>query len=116
MPIARGAKGQPGVLGIPGKRFGAARFGTSHPFRSQAFSTSSLWLTGTTRDAGAAPLGNCIVHLFTTQDDRLIKEDVSDVNGNFTFQILVGGPFYIVAFNAGPPVLSGASSYILQGV
>ena len=87
------------------------------PFRSPNFSTSNLTLSGVTRNASGAALGSCVVQLFTTSDDKLVKEITSDpTTGAYSIDILVTGPFYIVAYKAGAPDVSGTTVNTLLGV
>jgi hypothetical protein len=86
------------------------------PFKSAKFSTSSLFLTGVTKDSTGTPLGSCVVQLFTTADERFIKETTSDsVTGAYSFDILVTGPFFIVAYKAGSPDVAGTTINTLLG-
>lgn len=126
MPIAIGGiqgqrRGAGGVLAIPGRRFGGYQYSPQAykrvlPFRSPPFDTSSLWLSGVTRDSAGAILGSCVVQLFRTEDDSYQGQTFSDATtGAFTFQILEGGPFYIVAYKAGGPDVAGTTVNTLVG-
>lgn len=66
-------------------------------------------ITGVTRDNTGAALGNCRVMLFTTSDKMLVAEMVSDASGNFTFEVLPGGPYFYVCYLVGPPDKAGTS-------
>lgn len=68
-------------------------------------------ITGTTRDGAGAPLGNCDVRLFRTNEDVLVAEGVSDGAGAFTLFVDTGnsGHFYLVAYLAGSPDRAGTS-------
>lgn len=104
MPISRGQRGQPGVLAIPGDRFGRLR-----PFRSSRLSTKNEIISGVTRDASGAPLGSCTVQLFRTPSDVLAQEQISDASGNYLFENPGSGPFYIVAYKQDAPDVAGTS-------
>lgn len=126
MPINIGRKGVGAILANPAMR---ARFGRSSnrggsfvvppgtlAWRSPPFSTSALWMTGVTRDSAGAVLGSCAVDLFRTESDTKVAATVSDpTTGVYTFQILVGGPFYIVAYKAGSPDVMGTTVNTLVG-
>lgn len=66
-------------------------------------------LTGTTRDSGGAPLGNCKVSLFNTADVE-IAETVSDGAGAFAFALGANsGTYYLVAYLPGSPDVAGTT-------
>jgi hypothetical protein len=116
-------KGSPNVLGMPGRRFGAAKPNVANaltaigrPFRSPNFSTSSLYITGVTRNSTGVALGSCVVDLYRTENESWIANTTSDGSGNYSFQILVGGPFFIVAYKAGGPDVFGTSVNTLVGI
>lgn len=117
MPIGRaGAKGQPGTLAMPGRVVGLGsagpQFGHSFGkmrFRSPRFATTSVFITGVTRDGTGTPLGSCVVQLFRAWDDVFIEETVSDGSGNFSVRASGSGTFYIVAYKAGAPDLAGTT-------
>ena len=112
MPTNRGGgmKGAGGVLAIPGRRFGGRKFGASpEPFRSPPFSTSALYISGVTRDSVGNPLGGCKVELFCSGSDIYVGDTVSDGSGNYSFQVLKSGPFYLVAYKAGSPDVAGTT-------
>lgn len=67
-------------------------------------------VSGVTRDANDAALGNCIVHCFATDDDRELGQTVSDGSGNFSIQIASNGwACYLVAYLAGTPNRAGTT-------
>lgn len=115
MPIASGAIGHPGVLGIPGAaaRRGIGIEGSSvrplRKFRSVPLATSNPVLTGTTRDSADAPLPGCVVKLFRTVDDVFMAQTTSDGAGAFTIHALGSGPFYLVAYLAGGTDVAGTT-------
>ena len=122
MPIASGAKGRVNALLAPRGGYRARSFdGQSAesggrvmggfgsrtqnedldgeaimPFRSQPFSTLSLYVTGTAkdRDTLAAVVG-ATLHLFRTSDDIEVDQATSDGSGNFTLRTAGTGPFYV---------------------
>ena len=104
MPISRGARGHPGVLAIPGDRFGRL-----HPFRSPKLSTTTEIISGVTKDSAGASLGSCVVQLFRTPSDTLVAEITSDASGNYSFSNPGSGPFYVVAYKAGSPDVAGTT-------
>lgn len=106
MPIARSRVGA-----IPGDRFLRG-----HPFRSPKLSTKNETISGVTRDSVGAALGSCIVQLFRTPSDTLVAELTSDGSGNYRFENPGSGPFYIVAYKAGAPDVTGATANTLTAV
>jgi hypothetical protein len=104
VPIIKGQCGRPGVLAIPGDRFLRTR-----PFRSRPLSTKNEVISGVTRDAAGAPLGNCVVKLFRTPSDILAAATMSDASGNWSIDNPGSGPFYTVEYKAGVPDVAGTS-------
>lgn len=125
MPISVGRKGVAAAVANPalGARLGRSRnvgaslsVGGDLAFRSPPFNATSLYISGVTRDSTGAVLGGCVVQLFRTSDDAIIAEQVSDGStGAYSFPILVGGPFYVVAYKAGTPDLAGTTVNTLTG-
>ena len=111
MPIAKGQRGQPGVLAMPGDRFGKL-----HPFRSPKLSTKNETISGVTKDSAGAALGACMVQLFRTPSDTLVQEVVSDASGNYSFDNPGSGPFYVVAYKQGSPDVAGTTVNTLTAV
>ena len=111
----------PGIVAIPGRRFGAARpnkygqFVRSKPFRSKSFSSRQLTIAGVTKDSSGVALASCTVQLFRTSDDAFLSDVVSDFAGNYLFYPLETGPFYIVAYKAGAPDVAGTTVNTLVG-
>jgi hypothetical protein len=85
------------------------RFGRNTPFRSKNFSTRNAMITGVTKDSAGAALGGATVQLFRTLDDAFRSEVVSDGSGNYVLYPDVTGPFYLVAYKAGAPDVTGVS-------
>lgn len=110
----RGSR-SPGIVGMPGKRFGAARpnlAGTitvqAKPFRSQ-LGTLNMMLAGVSRDSTGAPLAECQVLIFRTEDRSFVGETMSDINGNWSISMMKGGPFFFVEYKVGTPDVFGTS-------
>jgi hypothetical protein len=74
-------------------------------------------LTGITRDATGAPLGNCVVHWFDATTDRLYYQTTSDANGAFEFREAGQPPnaYYLVAYKPGSPAVAGTTVNTLVG-
>ncbi len=66
-------------------------------------------LQGMTKNLVGAPLAGATVKLFRTSDDSIQSSVVSDAWGYYVVEMTVPGPFYIVTFHAGPPLLGGVS-------
>ena len=111
----------PGIVAIPGKRFGAAspnaygQIVRSKPFRSKSFSAKRVIITGVTKDSSGVVLASCIVQLFRTSDDAFQSESVSDSDGRYLLYPIVTGPFYIVAYKAGATDVAGTTINTLVG-
>lgn len=113
MPISRGAKGMPGILAMPGRTkplngetprsFGKKRF------RSPSFSTSSVFVTGVTKDSAGAALAGCTVQIFRTWNDEFLGETISDGAGNYSIRAHGTAPFYLVAYLAGGTDVAGTT-------
>jgi len=85
-------------------------------FSFQQTGFSSFTLSGVSRDSTGAILGNCVIDLFLTGTDILQQSTVSDAAGNFWFSLMAPGPYYIVAYKAGSPDVTGATANTLQPV
>lgn len=72
-------------------------------------------ITGITRDANGAALGNCRVELFRTIDDSPVSQTTSDANGNFVIPASDLFQHYLVAYKAGGTDVSGTSVNTLTG-
>lgn len=112
----------PGIVAIPGKRFGAPRptradvFAvSSKPFRS-AGGRLNMTLSGTSRDASGAPLAACRVLIFRTEDNSFVGETASDASGAWSVSMMKGGPFFLVEYKAGAPDVAGTSANTLVPV
>jgi len=110
MPIAKGQRGRPGILAIPGDRLLRG-----HPLRSKPAARNAS-LTGISRDNTGAALGGCTVKLFRTWDDVMIASAVSDGSGSYTLFPASSGPYYLVEYKAGAPDVAGTSRNDLVAV
>lgn len=97
----------PAIVGTAASAFG---------WETAAVGEKSLLISGVTRDQGGAPLGLCAVHLFRTSDDAEIAQTTSAANGSFSFAAATGVAYYIVAYLAGSPDVTGATVNTLTGV
>jgi len=67
-------------------------------------------LTGITLDAGGAPLGNCTVNLFRTDNKEWIATTISDGSGNYSFTVgLDQGYYFCVGYQDGAPDVFGTT-------
>lgn len=73
-----------------------------------------LRMSGVSRDCAGAALGSVRVMLFTTPDNRYVQETTSDGSGNWSMDIFVSGPFYLVEYKAGSPDQAGTSVNTLE--
>lgn len=120
MPTNRGGgiRGGPGVLAIPGRRFGAPKLTTlsTKPFRSRPFDAVTRLIVGVTRDSTGVALGGCTVQMFRSTDDAYMGETVSDGSGNYTLTSPGNFNLYLVAYKTGAPDLAGTTVNTLLGV
>lgn len=110
MPIFSGGRGVPGILGVP-----ALDRMQRSAFRSQHLNATSLYISGVTKDSTGTPLGNCAVALFQAGSNALVASTISDTAGNYSFAVLVAGPFFAVAYKAGSPNTAGTTVITLTG-
>ena len=74
-------------------------------------------ISGVTKDSTGTPLAGCTVQLFYTATDKIADEKVSDASGNYEFRSAAPAVnFYIVAYKAGSPDVTGATVNTLVGV
>lgn len=66
-------------------------------------------LVGVSRDSAGAILGSCIIDLMYTAGDVLHLTTTSDASGNFRFDTMPNGPFYLVAYKPGSPDVAGTT-------
>lgn len=75
-----------------------------------------LRVFGVTRNSAGAVLPACSVDLFQTMDDKLVDRAVSDANGNYEFRTAaVDLQYYVLAYKAGSPDVSGTTVNTLIG-
>lgn len=76
-----------------------------------------LLISGVTKDSSGVILGSCTVTLFRTDDDLKIDEVVSDATtGQYLFTTAGHAEnYYIVAYKAGSPDVSGTTVNTLTG-
>jgi hypothetical protein len=104
MPINIGQVGVAGPAALPFRHKPVRNL-----FRSPKFSTSNTKISGVTRDSANAPVANCRVELFMTFNDMPLLTTTSDGSGNYNFDNPGSGPFYIIAYKAGSPDVSGTT-------
>ena len=93
---------------------GIARMDIKPTFRSQK-SYQMFSVVGITKDSTGAALGGCAVNLFDTELNCLLKNMVSDANGNYSFQTSPGKSYYVVAYKAGDSPVAGTTVNTLVG-
>lgn len=98
---------------VPVASIARTRFNTKNQFAianlKEIKGISNRTLSGVSRDASGAPLGNVRVLVFRTSDNAFIAETLSDASGNWSLVITVGGPFFLVEYLAGAPDVFGTS-------
>ena len=105
-----------GLVGVNGRH----RRGMGPPMLGSAFiqqhATPRIIITGITKDSGGAPIGGCTVKLYRTSDDVMVLSTISDGSGNYTFApVNRGVQYYVVAYKAGAPDVSGTTLNTLEG-
>lgn len=78
-------------------------------FAKEMYGTLNMVLSYISRDAAGAPLGNCRVMIFRTEDMSFVGETTSDASGNWSLSMMKGGPFFFVEYKAGSPDRAGTS-------
>lgn len=73
-------------------------------------------ISGVTKDSTGSAIGSVRVALFQTGGDIPKWETISDAAGNFVFDSPGSGPFYLVAYKAGAPDVSGTTVNTLIAV
>lgn len=71
--------------------------------------TSRLVLTGVSYDISGNILGGCTIKLFRKDNDAFVMSTVSNGSGNWSMEVMVGGPFYLVEYKVGAPDVFGTS-------
>lgn len=79
------------------------------------FEEKNWVISGVTRDAGGVALASCAVELFNTATDAKEQAAVSDGGGNYSFVVDKTQRYYVVAYKAGAPDLSGTTINTLAG-
>lgn len=82
------------------------------PFRQPA----RYIITGVTKDSTGAALGSVTVDLFDTAGDVLRSTTTSDANGNYLVDAQIDNTYYLVAYKAGAPDVSGTTVNTLVAV
>lgn len=72
-------------------------------------------ITGITRDSTGAALGNCTVEALETGTDLKIAMTVSNANGLYSLDVEGDRSYYLVAYKAGSPDVSGTTVNTLTG-
>lgn len=77
--------------------------------------TARWLLTGVTKDSTGSALPFCDVDLFISANDVLQQRTQSDASGNYSFSVTIATQYYIVAYKAGSPDVSGTTVNTLSG-
>ena len=80
--------------------------------------TSPSWykISGVTKDSVGSVLPNCIVKLYRTIDDQLVRTVISDSTGQYWFDVAGDGlQYYVKAYLAGNPDVAGTTFNTLVG-
>lgn len=79
------------------------------------FEERNFIISGVTRDATGAALGNCIVMLFNQATKALEQTVTSDASGNYSFTVDKTASYFDVAYKAGSPDVFGTTANTLTG-
>lgn len=82
------------------------------PFKQPARYT----ITGITKDSTGAVLGNCVVLLFETATNLIKAVTLSDASGNYLLDGTIDVTYYVVAYKAGAPDVTGATVNTLTAI
>lgn len=108
----------PILFPLAGRTRGSAKPGIPGiiPGRLPPPAAPGIFISGITKNSIGQALGNCVVRLFRTVNDAIVEEVVSDDSGNYSFSIVgLGQTYYVVAYKAGSPDVSGTTVNTLQG-
>lgn len=75
-------------------------------------------ITGTTKDRSGTPLGNCMVEVYSTQDNTCRATTTSDANGLYTVDVVetaAGLTFFAIGYLPGSPDVAGTTVNTLVG-
>ena len=87
-----------------------AWLGWRTPALRKAGARVNMALRGITCDgASGAALGACGVDLMLTAGDIFVATTTSDASGNFRFDVLPGGPYYLLQYLPGSPDRAGTT-------
>lgn len=110
----------------PGVNFAKVYLQHDSEPRPQVFTDAKLFkendgalrtaLTGVSRDSTGAALGACQIMAFRTVDKLLVGETISDGSGNWSLDLLVTGPFFLVEYKDGGTPVAGTSLNTLTPV
>lgn len=104
MPAVKNFNATPQVPFTPGTPV-VQSFSSNLP----VFAERNYLITGVTKDAAGAALGNCVVKLFNAATDALEQTTTSDASGNYSFIANKTKTFYCVAYKAGSPDVAGTT-------
>lgn len=77
---------------------------------------TKLIISGITKDSAGSVLASCTVSLYRTSDDSLMERTTSDGSGAYSFSAIgLSETYYIVAYKAGSPDVSGTTVNTLLG-
>lgn len=75
-----------------------------------------ITISGVTKDSGGSALGGCVVQLFRTDNDQFIAEVTSEATtGAYSFSVANDATYYLVAYKAGSPDVSGTTVNTIVG-
>lgn len=79
--------------------------------------STKLFISGITKDSTGAVLANCTVTLYRTVDNVVFESVVSGASGNYSFSAIgLSETYYVVAYKAGSPDVSGTTVNTLVGI
>ena len=66
-------------------------------------------LSGVTRNSEGLPVDGVTVNLFLTATDQQVLTTVSNAAGEFVFDVMPPGLYYLVAYKTGSPDIAGTT-------
>lgn len=72
-------------------------------------------VAGVTRDSSGVALGSCVVKLFNAASDTIEQSTTSDGSGNYSFNVDKTKSWYVIAYKAGSPDVTGATINTIAG-
>lgn len=80
-----------------------------------AYPERNFVISGVTKDSSGVALAACTVNLFNAVTNSVEQTAVSDAGGNYSFNVDKTKTWYVTAYKAGVPDVTGATVNTLVG-